>query len=44
VIVSQIIVEAFRALHAHYPQVDDERRQELLAIRERLKTERPGRH
>jgi hypothetical protein len=44
VIVSQIIVETFRALHAHYPEVDAERRNELLAIRERLQAERRGRH
>jgi hypothetical protein len=44
VLVSQIILETFRALKAHYPEVDDERRKELLAIRERLKTERTDRH
>jgi PPK2 family polyphosphate:nucleotide phosphotransferase len=43
-IVSQIVLETFRALEMHYPEVDDQRRKELLAIRDRLVTERPARH
>ena len=35
-IVSHIIVETVEALQMSYPQASDERRQELLSIRERL--------
>ncbi|MEJ8814354.1 ADP-polyphosphate phosphotransferase [Variovorax ureilyticus] len=35
-IVSQIVLEAFRKLKMHYPKIDEERRKELLAIHERL--------
>jgi len=43
-IVSQIVLESFRALEMHYPEVDDQRRTELLAIRDRLIAEHPARH
>ena len=33
-----------RALEVHYPEVDDQRRTELPAIRDRLIIEHPARH
>jgi PPK2 family polyphosphate:nucleotide phosphotransferase len=38
-IVSRIIVETLRGLDMHYPQVNPDRQQELLAIRRRLLTD-----
>jgi PPK2 family polyphosphate:nucleotide phosphotransferase len=35
-IISEIILESFRALDMHYPATDDARRRELLSIREQL--------
>lgn len=35
-IVSQIILDTFKALDLHYPETGEKRRQELLSIRERL--------
>lgn len=35
-IVSQIVLETFRELGMHYPEIDEQRRKELLAIRGRL--------
>jgi PPK2 family polyphosphate:nucleotide phosphotransferase len=42
-IVSQIILDTFKALDMRYPEVDDRRRKELLAIRDRLTGEHPSR-
>lgn len=38
-IISQIILDAFRSLDMHYPVTDDRRRQELLLIRKQLMKE-----
>jgi PPK2 family polyphosphate:nucleotide phosphotransferase len=35
-IVSQIILETFKALKMHYPETDEKRRQELLEVRKQL--------
>ena len=35
-IISRIILDTLKALKMHYPETDDERRQELLEIREQL--------
>ncbi len=35
-IISNIVVEAFKSLDMHYPETDDTRRKELLAIRKQL--------
>jgi PPK2 family polyphosphate:nucleotide phosphotransferase len=43
-IVSQILLSTFQALDMHYPEVDGQRRKELLAIRKRLVGERGARH
>jgi PPK2 family polyphosphate:nucleotide phosphotransferase len=40
-IVSRIVLDTFKALEMHYPQVDDQRRQELQAIRQQLVAEAP---
>ena len=42
-IISQIIVDTCNTLDLHFPQTDDRRRQELLAIRAQLMAERPTR-
>jgi len=41
-IISNIVVEAFKSLDMHYPETDDKRRQELLAIRKQLMQGAPG--
>jgi PPK2 family polyphosphate:nucleotide phosphotransferase len=41
-IISRIILDTFKSLEMHYPETDDTRRQELLAIREQLMKEAPG--
>ena len=38
------LLETFKALQMRYPEVDDQRRKELLAIRDRLIAEHPARH
>ena len=43
-IVSQIVLETFRALEMHYPEVTPERRKDLLVIRDRLMAEDPAHH
>ena len=40
-IVSRIVLDTFRSLEMHYPEVDAKRRDELLAIREQLAKEGP---
>ena len=35
-IVSRIILDTFNTLKMHYPETDENRRQELLSIREQL--------
>jgi len=42
-IVSQIVLDAFKALEMHYPEVSQQRRKELIGIRDRLVTERSAR-
>ncbi|MDR3370534.1 ADP-polyphosphate phosphotransferase [Rhodoferax sp.] len=41
-IISNIVVETFKSLGMHYPETDDKRRQELLAIRKQLMQGAPG--
>ena len=41
-IISRIILETLKALKMRYPETDDKRRQELLAIREQLVKAGPG--
>jgi len=41
-IISQIILDTFKALEMSYPVVSEERRQELLSIRQRLTEEDPS--
>ena len=41
-IISNIVVETFKSLDMHYPETDDKRRQELLAIRKQLMQQAPG--
>jgi PPK2 family polyphosphate:nucleotide phosphotransferase len=41
-IISNIVVETFKSLDMHYPETDDKRRQELLAIRKQLMQGAPG--
>lgn len=41
-IVSEIILDAFRSLKMSYPKVDAKRQQELQAIRQQLMKEKPG--
>ena len=41
-IISQIILDTFKALKMHYPETDAKRRQELLSIRHRLMKEGPS--
>jgi PPK2 family polyphosphate:nucleotide phosphotransferase len=41
-IISRIILDTFKSLEMRYPETDDTRRQELLAIREQLMKEAPG--
>jgi hypothetical protein len=41
-IISQIILDTFKALKMRYPETDAKRRQELLSIRERLIQEGRG--
>ncbi|MDD5058923.1 MAG: polyphosphate kinase 2 family protein [Sideroxydans sp.] len=38
-IISQIVLDTFRSLDMHYPQVDEQRRKELLAARKQLMQE-----
>jgi PPK2 family polyphosphate:nucleotide phosphotransferase len=40
-LISRVILDTFRSLDMHYPQVDDKRREELLSIREQLMVEGP---
>lgn len=40
-IISNIVVETFKALDMHYPETDDKRRQELLIIRNQLMKDAP---
>jgi PPK2 family polyphosphate:nucleotide phosphotransferase len=41
-IISRIILDTFKSLDMRYPETDDERRQELLSIREQLMKEKSG--
>ena len=41
-IISQIILDTFKALEMSYPETDEKRQQELLSIRDRLMTEGQG--
>jgi len=43
-IISQIVLDTFKALKMHYPKTDAKRRQELLSIRHRLMKEGPSSH
>jgi hypothetical protein len=40
-IVSRIVLDTFRSLEMHYPELDAKRREALLAIREQLVKEGP---
>ena len=41
-IISRIILDTFKALKMRYPETDEQRRQELLSIRQQLMKEGPG--
>ncbi|MDH5246172.1 MAG: polyphosphate kinase 2 family protein, partial [Betaproteobacteria bacterium] len=41
-IISGIVLETFKSLPMHYPETDDRRRRELVAIRKRLASEGPA--
>ncbi|MBK8538115.1 MAG: polyphosphate kinase 2 family protein [Candidatus Competibacteraceae bacterium] len=43
-IISQIILDTFKALEMSYPETDEKRQQELLSIRDQLMTEGQGSH
>ena len=43
-IISQIILDTFKALKMSYPETDEKRQQELLSIRDRLMKEDQGSH
>jgi hypothetical protein len=43
-IISQIILDTFKALKMSYPETDEKRQQELLSIRDQLMKEDPGSH
>ncbi len=41
-IISSIVLETFKSLSMRYPETDDRRRRELVAIRKRLASENPS--
>ncbi|MHB1215183.1 MAG: ADP-polyphosphate phosphotransferase [Thiobacillus sp.] len=41
-IISRIVLDTFKSLNMHYPEVDAQREQELLSIRQQLMQEAPG--